>query len=139
MDLGARSEPILRSEAAADLPALSEASIRSAVAIKVLQGADSPADRKPRLLREKRCALADEEQLGNRCSGEDIVLLKKDGHARIPATDGPVQRCRSRVLVGCHLKKGTIWFEMAPPSICRQIRRIGASQSIALTHQENAE
>ena len=106
-------EPILASEAASDWPALSEASVRSAVAI-ALQGADSPVDRnKATPSRAALRVLVDEEQLENHI-GEDIVLLKKDGHvfqrltALFRGADHGLRRLPSQ--------KGTIWLEMAPPS-----------------------
>ena len=57
--------------------------------------------------------LVEEEQLENHI-GEDIVLLKKDGHvfqrltALFRGADHGLRRLPSQ--------KGTIWLEMAPPS-----------------------
>lgn len=106
-------EPILESETATDWPALSETSVRSAVAIAP-KGADSPLDRnRATTSRPSLRVLVDEEQLENHI-GEDIVLLKKDGHvfqrltALFKGADHSLRRLPSQ--------KGTIWLAMAPPS-----------------------
>jgi rRNA-processing protein FCF1 len=106
-------EPILASEALSDWPTLSEASFRDALAIAPLNGgrkAHGTAVTSPRTALR---VLVDEDQL-ERHVGEDLVLLKKEGHAnqRLTALFRSVDRGIRRL----PSKQGTIWLEMAEPS-----------------------
>lgn len=106
-------EPILAREAASGWPTLSEENFRSALAIAPLDSVSSGHRATATTSRAALRVLVREDKL-ERHVGEDLVLLKKDGHViqRLTALFRNVDRGIRRL----SSQQGTIWLEMTEPS-----------------------